>query len=157
MHTKTLNFKVYSFLPFLMYVQSIEVQANQWHGLHKQMRSVSGSFLSYLMRAQACQLLCWTISRNCEKNQYGTKSQKKKSGDFYKNIEKYPLCCMSHKKTKQKKTQNFWSTCQSCSYSSNQCFKTLGLAFHDGFYINDGHLLNEKEFPEQSLKNVKEV
>lgn len=110
-----------------------------------------------LIRAQACQLLCWTISRNCKKNQYGTKSQKKKTDDFYKNIKKYPLCCMSHKKTKQKKTQNFWSTCQSCSYSSNQCFKTLGLAFHDGFYINDGHLLNKKEFPEQSLKNVKEV
>lgn len=103
MHTKTLNFKVYSFLPFLMYVQSIEVQANQWHGLHKQMRSVSGSFLSYLMRAQACQLLCWTISRNCEKNQYGTKSQKKKTDDFYKNIEKYPLWCMSYKKTNRKR------------------------------------------------------
>lgn len=155
MHTKTLNFKVNSFLPFLMYVQSIEVQANRWYGLHKQVRSVSGSFLLIhsvgFDESQACQLLCWTISRNCEKNQYGTKSQKKKTDDFYKNIDKYPLCCMSHKKTKQKKTQNFWSTCQSCSYSSNHCFKTLGLAFHDGFYIN------EKEFPEESLKNVKKV
>lgn len=43
LYNKTLNFKFYSL--FLIYVKSIEVQADWWHGLHRQMRNVSGSFL----------------------------------------------------------------------------------------------------------------
>lgn len=100
-----------------------------------------------LMRAQACQLLCWTISRNCEKNQYGTKSQKKTQTIFIRTWRNIHCASCHKKKTKQKKAQNFWSIYQSCSYSSNQCFKTLELAFNDVFYINHRHLWSEKELP----------